>query len=330
MVKYWSTWKNRQPDRFQQAAGEAGEFLPAQNAPIDSPAKQRPMSSPDQYQLLDFGEGRKLESFAGLIVDRPAPVTEGIAMADPESWQRADLRFDRDHDGPGKWNKLSDNVQQDDQWQLVQGSFQLGLQTTPRGQLGVFPEQAANWDWIARQVARASRPLTVLNLFAYTGASTLAAAAAGADVVHVDAASNMVKWARQNAIRSGLGDHPIRWITEDARLFVQRELKRGNQYDIVILDPPSYGHGPAGQVWKIHQHLPALLSACADLTSQQRKAMLITCHTPTLDPAQLESLVADTVFGHCQAGASAQVLNIPAADGRLLPSGTSCRWPDTC
>jgi 23S rRNA (cytosine1962-C5)-methyltransferase len=287
------------------------------------------MFSADQYQLLDFGEGRKLESFAGLVVDRPAPVSEGTGREDPDLWQQADLRYEREQGGAGKWIRLSGKHQQQADWQLLHGNFQLKLRMTPSGHVGVFPEQAANWDWITRQVQRSNRPLKVLNLFAYTGGSTLAAAAAGADVVHVDAARNVVSWARQNADVSGLGDHPIRWINEDARVFVQRELKRGNHYDIVILDPPSYGHGPDSQAWKIHQHLPALLKDCAALTSQQRAAMLITCHTPTLGPAELESLVADTVFGHCQAGVSTQLLDTPSADGRILPAGTVCCWPES-
>ena len=287
------------------------------------------MFSADQYQLLDFGEGRKLESFAGLVVDRPAPVSEGSGQADPDRWQQADLRYERKQEDSGTWIHLSGKHRQQADWHLLHGSCQLKLRMTPSGHLGVFPEQATNWDWITRQVQRSGRPLKVLNLFAYTGGSTLAAAAAGAEVVHVDAARNVVSWARQNAAASGLGDHPIRWISEDARLFVQRELKRGNHYDIVILDPPSYGHGPDSQAWKIHQHLPALLKDCAALTGQQRAAMLITCHTPTLGPAELESLVADTVFGHCQAGVATQLLETPSADGRLLPAGTVCRWPES-
>jgi len=287
------------------------------------------MFSTDQYQLLDFGEGRKLEFFAGLVVDRPSPVSEGISRADPERWQQADLRFEREDDEQGRWINLSGKDQHEANWYLSHGSFQLELKTTPFGHLGVFPEQVTNWDWISHQVQRTGRPLKVLNLFAYTGGSTLAAAAAGAELVHVDAAKNIVSWARQNAAASGLGDHPIRWIDEDARLFVRREINRGNHYDVVILDPPSYGHGPDGQAWKIHQHLPALLADCATLTSQQRAAILITCHTPTLGPAELESLVSDTLFGHCQSGVSSRSLHITSADGRFMPAGTTSRWPET-
>lgn len=287
------------------------------------------MFSTDQYQLLDFGEGRKLEFFSGLYIDRPSPVSEGISRADPERWQQADLRFERENDEQGSWINLSGTDLHEANWFLSHGSFQLELKTTPFGHLGVFPEQATNWDWISHQVQRTGRPLKVLNLFAYTGGSTLAAAAAGAELVHVDAAKNIVSWARQNATASDLDDHPIRWIDEDARLFVQREIKRGNHYDVVILDPPSYGHGPDGQAWKIHQHLPALLADCATLTSQQRAAILITCHTPTLGPAELESLVSDTLFGHCQSGASSRSLHITSADGRFMPAGTTCRWPET-
>jgi 23S rRNA (cytosine1962-C5)-methyltransferase len=170
-------------------------------------------------------------------------------------------------------------------------------------------------------------PLKVLNLFAYTGGSTLAAAAAGAEVVHVDAAKNTVNWARENARLSGLENAPIRWIVEDALKFVEREVRRGNQYDAVILDPPSYGHGPDGNPWKIGEHLLPLLEACGELTQQSRAFLLLTCHSPGYGPAELEAYLADAVFGSCQAGATAHELSLPTEDGRALPAGVAVRWP---
>ena len=171
--------------------------------------------------------------------------------------------------------------------------FRLQLEALPSGQVGVFPEQRENWDWIARQVRRAKpqadegRGFRVLNLFAYTGGSTLAAAAAGAEVVHIDAAQNIVDRARANAELSGLADRPIRWIAEDAVKFCRREVKRGNKYDAVILDPPSYGHGPKGEVWKIENDLLPLLKLCGELTSESRAFVLVTCHSPGIGPAEL-------------------------------------------
>ena len=208
------------------------------------------------------------------------------------------------------------------------------LKPTEFGHIGLFVEQASVWDWIARQVKRASSSSSapsVLNLFAYTGGSTLAAAAAGAEVCHVDSSKTTIAWARRNAERSGLADAPIRWIAEDAMKFVRREVRRGRRYDAVILDPPTYGHGPKGgpkgEVWKLSNHLMPLLSACAELTKDGRAFMLLTCHTPGFGPAELEACLADALCGHCQAGVTAGELSIQTADGRTLSAGNIARWP---
>jgi 23S rRNA (cytosine1962-C5)-methyltransferase len=184
-----------------------------------------------------------------------------------------------------------------------------------------------NWRWIAKQVRRAGRPIKVLNLFAYTGGSTLAAARAGAQVVHVDAAKNVVSWARRNARLSGLSEAPIRWITEDARKFVSRELKRENLYDAVVLDPPSYGHGPKGEAFQLDDDLMPLLADCGALTAGHRTFMLMTCHSPAYGPAELEACLADAVLGSCSAGALATTLDLQTGDGRRLNAGVSVRWP---
>ena len=166
----------------------------------------------------------------------------------------------------------------------------------------------------------------MLNLFAYTGGSTLAAAAAGAEVVHVDAARNIVAWARRNAELCGLAEAPIRWIAEDAMKFVKRELKRGNHYDAVILDPPSYGHGPRGEVWRLSKHLPRLLAMCGQLTAGRRQFMLLTCHTPGFPPARLREMMAEALGEEDRGAVSARELTIRAATGRELPSGVAVRW----
>jgi 23S rRNA (cytosine1962-C5)-methyltransferase len=167
----------------------------------------------------------------------------------------------------------------------------------------------------------------VLNLFAYTGGSTMAAAAAGARVVHVDSAKNTVGWARSNAAAAGLEESPIRWIVEDASKFVAREVKRGNSYDAVILDPPSYGHGPSGETWKLDEDLIPLLQNCAKLTADSRAFILLTCHSPGFGPAEAEAYLADAVFGHCSAGANARALNLKTASERKLNAGIVARWP---
>jgi 23S rRNA (cytosine1962-C5)-methyltransferase len=240
------------------------------------------MSASDSYQLLDFGAGRKLERLGAYLLDRPSPAAAGARRQQPELWQAASARFQRRDDGLGVW-QTSGPI--DSPWNVAFGAFTLELKLTEFGHLGVFPEQASNWRWIAEQVRRLDRP-KVLNLFAYTGASTLAAAAAGAEVVHVDAASNVVAWARRNAEASGLAAAPIRWIVDDAVKFVRRELKRGQRYDAVLLDPPAYGHGPAGQSWKLDAQLDELLAMCFELCRGRERFALLTCHSGDLANAR--------------------------------------------
>ena len=287
----------------------------------------------NDYELLDFGDGRKLERFGDVVLFRPCPTAEGLAKAHPELWDTVTARFRGTRAGEGSWSpRLKEWLPEN--WQFVHDgevTFRLRLDALPSGQVGVFPEQRENWDWIARQIVRAreqlGRPPRVLNLFAYTGGSTLAAAAAGAEVVHIDAAQNMVDRAKENATLSGLADRPIRWIAEDARKFCGRELKRGKQYDGIILDPPSYGHGPRGDAWKINQHLLPLLTLCGELTAENRAFILATCHTPGIGPAELSAYLCEGIFGDCSQPPAAGELYLQTAAGRRLPSGTFARWP---
>jgi 23S rRNA (cytosine1962-C5)-methyltransferase len=207
-------------------------------------------------------------------------------------------------------------------------AIRLELRLTPFGHVGLFPEQQDNWQWIAQRVKEHARAgeVRVLNLFAYTGGSTLAAAAAGAHVTHVDAAKNVVDWARRNAAWSGLSDVPIRWIAEDARKFVSRELRRGNRYDAVILDPPSYGHGPKGEAWKIDEHLPPLLLDCARLTEGRRAFFVLTCHSPGYDGDQLASALMEAGVGADVASMETAPLQLMDDRGRALSGGFAARW----
>ncbi len=277
-----------------------------------------------QYQLLDFGEGRRLERFRDFVVDRPCPAIEGMAKAKPSLWRTAETRFERDDSGKGRW--LGSHLP-GDPWTVSHGPATFELKLTPLGQVGIFPEQADNWSWVFERVgaaAQAGATLRVLNLFAYTGGSTLAAAAAGAEVVHVDAAKNIVAWARRNAWRSGLDQCPIRWLVEDASKFVRRECKRGSRYDAVILDPPSYGHGCRGEVWQLPKHLPDMLHACAELTGGRPHFLLLTCHTPGYDPERLAELIRNA-FG-TTGSLTVEPLTIAMASGRQLPAGAAVRW----
>jgi 23S rRNA (cytosine1962-C5)-methyltransferase len=277
------------------------------------------------YQLLDFGDGRRLERFGTLILDRPCPAAEAVRRISPALWPTADARFDRADVEQGQWTLRGESSPT---WTIAHGRLSLELKRTDFGHVGVFPEQAENWEWIAEQVARRgsgrSWPAKVLNLFAYTGASTLAAAAAGAEVTHIDAARNIVAWARRNAELSGLSAAPVRWIAEDAMKFVQREVRRGNRYDAVILDPPSYGHGAHGEVWRLAEHLPELLAVCAELTAPRPRFVLLTCHTPGFSPARLRELLVDA-FGLQQDEIAAAPLVLSTPAGRELPSGTMAR-----
>ena len=281
------------------------------------------MFQADQYQLVDFGEGRRLERFGPLVLDRPCPAAENAARADPAAWAEADARFDRGEGQQGTWQCRRELPER---WTISHGPLVFELKRTEFGHLGLFAEQAANWDWIAGQVAAAPEPPRVLNLFAYTGASTLAAAAAGAEVVHVDAAHNIVAWARRNAELSGLADAPVRWITEDAMKFVKRERKRGAEYDAVVLDPPSYGHGRRGEVWRLARDLPRLLSMCAELTAGRRRFVLLSAHTPEFSPGKLRDVMLQSMGQTDPGRATAAELTIPDAAGRKLPSGAVVRW----
>ncbi len=281
------------------------------------------MFAADQYELLDFGVGRKLERFGRHVLDRPCPAAEDLERAAPSAWQTAAAEFVRFEEGGGQWRAAAPLAP----WPLEHPPFQLELRLTDQGQVGVFPEQAANWDWLAGRLSEASQPPRVLNLFAYTGGSTLAAAAAGCEVSHVDAAAASVAWARRNALASGLAGAPVRWLVEDALTFVRRELKRGRSYDAVILDPPSYGHGPKGQPWKLSEKLPELLGLCAQLTAGRLQALLLTCHTPGFTPRVLADLVQRT-WDECQARPPVGgELNLVDRAGRALSSGVVVRWP---
>ncbi len=290
-------------------------------------------ASTGDYELLDFGDGRKLERFSGVVINRPCPAAEEVAKALPDLWTSQTARFRGPRTGDGSWSPAP-RTWVPAEWHFKQdgsASFLLKLEPLPSGQVGVFPEQRENWNWIARQTEKArtnlDRAPRVLNLFAYTGGSTLAAAAAGAEVVHIDAVQSIVDRARQNAELSSLADRPIRWIAEDAMKFCQREIKRGNQYDAVILDPPTYGHGPKGEPWKISEHLLPLLALCGKLTAEHRAFVLLTCHSPGIGPAELAAYLAEGIFGHCGQPPKTGELNLETSDDRRFNCGVYARWP---
>jgi len=283
------------------------------------------MLSSSHYELLDFGNGRKLERFGELILDRPAPQAQG-QPANAAVWQTADARFESTASGQrGNW---SGKVASDVSWSLDCDQMQFQLHLTPYGQVGFFPEQMSVWNWLQQDALDKTRSTKVLNLFAYTGGSTMAAARAGADVVHVDASRTAVAWARRNADQSGLSAAPVRWIVDDAAAFVRREVRRGNRYQGFVLDPPSFGRGPRGQMWSIEKDLDQLLEGCRQLIADGGAFIVATCHTTGWSP----SFLAERVRKHLQprgetdSEISQGMLQLKTADGRCLDSGIFVYW----
>jgi 23S rRNA (cytosine1962-C5)-methyltransferase len=269
------------------------------------------------YELLDAGDGRRLERFGDLVVDRPA--ADAVEPPrDVPAWAEADLRYERG----GGWSAARDEVPAS--WELIDGDLRFELRPTPTGQVGLFPEQASNRAWVRDVVASAGSEVSVLNLFAYTGAMTLSAAAAGAAVTHVDGARPAIGWARRNAALSGLDDRPIRWIVDDVEAYVAREHRRGRRYDGVILDPPSYGHGAAGRSWKLGDRLPDLLEACAALTGPRPAFVLLTAHTPGFWSGRLADELA-AAFRRPVADIDAAEMDLRARSGAHLRLGAYAR-----
>jgi 23S rRNA (cytosine1962-C5)-methyltransferase len=274
------------------------------------------------YELLDCSGGEKLERWGKYVLRRPDPQAIWLTPKDRD-WERADAVYRRSESGGGKWVK-SDVP---DSWQIREGNLTFNVKLMNFKHTGIFPEQAANWAFIDEAVRHAGRSIRVLNLFAYTGAATLAAAAAGASVCHVDAAKGMVAWAKENAASSGLADRPVRWIVDDCRKFVEKEIRRGKTYDAIIMDPPSYGRGPTGEVWKLEDSLWDFLQLCSGVLSEKPLFVLISSYTTGLSPSVLTYLT-ETVFSARWGGKSeSQELGLPVTKtGLTLPCGAACRW----
>lgn len=275
------------------------------------------------YEVLDTSDGEKLERWGRYFLVRPDPqVIWRTPKLDPR-WRSFDARYSRSETGGGRWSKN----RLPERWQVRYRELTFNVKPMNFKHTGVFPEQAANWDFIGEKIRSAGRPISVLNLFAYTGAATLAAASAGASVCHVDAARGMVAWARENAASSGLSDAPIRWIVDDCAKFVEREIKRGRRYDAVIMDPPSYGRGPSGEIWKLEKDLFPFLQLVSGVLSDEPLFFLINSYTTGLAPSVLtcllDSLITPRFGGHSEA----DELGLPVTDsGLVLPCGASGRW----
>ena len=293
------------------------------------------MFETDQYQLLDFGEGRKLERFGAEVLDRPSPAAVGHQLSDAELWASATARFDLERGGQGEWDDSALSSAVDDgSWSVRHGDGQLLMKLRGSGNVGVFPEHANTWGWITSQVrlrreSNSDERPRVLNLFAYTGGATLAAAAAGAEVTHVDSSGPSVAWAKRNAEASGMAHLPVRWIVEDAMKFLAREVRRGNRYDGIIADPPTYGHGPKGKPFKFRKNSDGLMQLCGELLSpvaSPGQFLLFSCHTPGFSAADAAAAVARVLPDSAGGQVERQPLILNCQDGRTLESGVAARW----
>lgn len=279
------------------------------------------------YTLLDAGNMQKLERIGPYTLIRPAPQAVWRPRLTQADWQRVDGVYVRSTDGGGSW-EWRRKVDRD--FVILYSNLSFQLKLTNFGHMGLFPEQASNWDWLRQKIRERlrrtnDRNLHVLNLFAYTGGSTLAASQAGAHVTHVDAAKGVVDWARKNMELCGLRDRPIRWLVDDALKFVKREERRGSTYQGLIFDPPSFGRGPQGEVFKIEDDLIPLLDACQAILAPDALFVLYSCHTPGFTPLVLQNQLADLVSGRGGKIESDEMM-VAESGGRQLPSGAYSRW----
>ncbi len=275
------------------------------------------------YELLDTGEGEKLERWGSVILRRPDPQIIWPRMKE-QIWKSATAQYQRNSSGGGQW-QTSGAIPES--WTIRYRDLQFLIKPTNFKHTGLFPEQAVNWDWLIQTIQAAGRQLKILNLFAYSGGATVAAAYAGAEVCHVDAAKGMVQWAKKNVELSGLGDRPVRYITDDVFKFVQREARRGSRYDAIIMDPPSYGRGPNGEMWKLETNLYPFINSCMAILNSEPLFMLINSYTTGLSPTVLHNIMSMTLARKYGGAITSGEIGLPiAASGLVLPAGILGRW----
>ncbi len=275
------------------------------------------------YELIDCSDGQKLERWGKQTLVRPDPQAIWKTTRTNPGWSKPSATYSRSASGGGHWEKSG----VPERWQIAYGEMTFNVRPMNFKHTGIFPEQATNWDFAMEKIRKAGRPISVLSLFAYTGAATCACAKAGASVCHVDAAKGMVSWAKENAAACGLESGPIRWIVDDCAKFVEREIRRGKRYDAIIMDPPSYGRGPGGEMWKLEENLWDFVALCAGALSDEPLFVVINSYTTGLSPSVLtyisESIFTKKFGGESQSGE----LGLPVTEsGLVLPCGASCRW----
>ncbi len=277
----------------------------------------------NDYEAIDCSNGEKLERWGDFLLIRPDPQVIWDTPKNHYGWKKPNGHYHRSAKGGGQWEFFN----LPEQWSINYQKLTFNLKPFSFKHTGLFPEQAANWDWFGHLIQQADRPIKVLNLFAYTGGATLAAALAGASVTHVDASKGMVSWAKENAKSSGLEQAPIRWIVDDCVKFVEREIRRENHYDAIIMDPPSYGRGPKGEIWKIEEAIHPLIKLCAKLLSQHPLFFLINSYTTGLAPSVLAYLLSVEVKPKYKGTVVADEIGLPISQTKLvLPCGASGRW----
>ena len=275
------------------------------------------------YEIIDTSSGEKLERWGKYILVRPDPQVIWNTPKNDSRWNKMNGHYHRSSKGGGEWEFFD----LPEQWSINYGSLRFNLKPFSFKHTGLFPEQAVNWDWFSGKIKNAGRPVKVLNLFAYTGGATLAAVSAGASVTHVDASKGMVAWARENAASSGLSDAPVRWLVDDCVKFVEREIRRGNKYDGIIMDPPSYGRGPKGEIWKIEESIYPFVCLCEKLLSDNPLFFLINSYTTGLAPAVLTYMISSAICPKHGGSVESGEIGIPVTgNGLVLPCGASGRW----
>ena len=277
----------------------------------------------EDYELLDCGGGERLERWDRQVLVRPDPQAIWETPREHPAWKKAGGRYLRSSTGGGHWEKKA----LPESWKIRYRDLTFQVKPMNFKHTGLFPEQAVNWDFMAEKIKNAGRPVRVLNLFAYTGGATAACARAGASVCHVDAAKGMVAWARENARLSGLGEAPIRWIVDDCAKFVEREIRRGRRYDAIIMDPPSYGRGPTGEVWKLEESLYPFVELCAGVLSDEPLFIILNSYTTGLAPSVLTYILETVVSRRFGGHTVSDEIGLPVTEtGLVLPCGAAGRW----
>lgn len=277
------------------------------------------------YEVLDTGDGEKLERWNDIVLRRPDPQAIWPKQR-PEIWRRADAHYSRSAKGGGEWTFFKELPER---WTVRYRDLQFYVRPTGFKHTGLFPEQAVNWDWMAGLIRAAGRPVRVLNLFGYTGGATLACASAGAKVTHVDAAKGMVQWAGENRRLAGIDETRVRWIVDDALKFVAREARRGNVYEGILMDPPSYGRGPGGEVWKLEDSIYDLIRLCAGVLSERPLFVAVNSYTTGLSPAVMEYMLRDTLCEEHGGTTGCDEIGLPVTStGGVVPCGATALWQD--